>query len=92
MHLSAYCRRWTDWVLTTDKRQRIRLAMAGLAALLMVCCLSVMNAVAAAGLLAAGALCGWLASRAGASSPDRARLMNELRLDRQVLADWSQRQ
>lgn len=27
MHLSAYWRRWTDWVLTTDKRQRIRLAM-----------------------------------------------------------------
>ena len=50
MHLSAYWRRWTDWVLTTDKRQRIRLAMAGLAALLMVCCLVVMNAVAAAGL------------------------------------------
>lgn len=43
LHLSAYCRRWTDWVLTTDKRQRIRLAMAGLAALLMVCCLLVMN-------------------------------------------------
>ena len=50
MHLSAYWRRWTDWVLTTDKRQRIRLAMAGLAALLMVFCLVVMNAVAAAGL------------------------------------------
>ena len=50
LHLSAYWRRWTDWVLTTDKRQRIRLAMAGLAALLMVCCLVVMNAVAAAGL------------------------------------------
>lgn len=43
MHLSAYWRRWTDWVLTTDKRQRIRLAMSGLAALLMVCCLVVMN-------------------------------------------------
>ena len=50
LHLSTYCRRWTDWVLTTDKRQRIRLAMAGLAALLMVCCLLVMNAVATAGL------------------------------------------
>ena len=50
MHLSAYWRRWTDWVLTTDKRQRIRLAMSGLAALLMVFCLVVMNAVAAAGL------------------------------------------
>lgn len=43
LHLSAYWRRWTDWVLTTDKRQRIRLAMSGLAALLMVCCLVVMN-------------------------------------------------
>ena len=52
MHLSAYWRRWTDWVLTTDKRQRIRLAMSGLAALLMVCCLVVMNSVAAAGLAA----------------------------------------
>lgn len=50
MHLSAYWRRWTDWRLTTDKRQRIRLAMSGLAALLMVCCLVVMNSVAAAGL------------------------------------------
>lgn len=48
--------------------------------------------LAAAGLLAAGALCGWLASRAGASSPHRARLMSELRLDRQILADWTQRQ
>lgn len=50
MHLSAYWRRWTDWMLTTDKRQRIRLAMSGLAALLMVFCLVVMSAVAAAGL------------------------------------------
>jgi hypothetical protein len=48
--------------------------------------------LAAAGLLSAGALCGWLASRAGASSPERARLMNELLMDRQILADWSQRQ
>lgn len=40
----------------------------------------------------AAALCGWLASRAGASSPHRARLMSELRLDRQILADWTQRQ
>lgn len=46
----------------------------------------------AAGLLAAGALCGWLASRASASSPERARLINELGMDRQILADWSQRQ
>ena len=50
MHLSAYWRRWADWMLATDKRQRIRLAMSGLAALLMVFCLVVMNAVAAAGL------------------------------------------
>lgn len=59
MDLGAYWRRWTDWVLTTDKRQRIRLAMAGLAALLMVCCLVVMNAVAAAGLTDAGHVRVW---------------------------------
>lgn len=50
MQLRPYFRRWADWMLTTDKRQRIRLAMSGLAALLMVCCLVVMNSVAAAGL------------------------------------------
>ena len=50
MQLRSYFRRWADWMLTTDKRQRIRLAMSGLAALLMVCCLVVMNSVAAAGL------------------------------------------
>ena len=50
MQLRPYFRRWADWMLTTDKRQRIRLAMSGLAALLMVFCLVVMNAVAAAGL------------------------------------------
>ena len=61
MHLSAYWRRWTDWVLTTDKRQRIRLAMAGLAALLMVCCLVVMNSVAAAGLASTAEVGVWTA-------------------------------
>ena len=61
MHLSAYWRRWTDWVLTTDKRQRIRLAMAGLAALLMVCCLVVMNSVAAAGLASTSEVRVWTA-------------------------------
>ncbi|WCT24518.1 hypothetical protein [Acidovorax temperans] len=50
LQLRPYFRRWADWMLTTDKRQRIRLAMSGLAALLMVCCLVVMNSVAAAGL------------------------------------------
>lgn len=61
MQLRAYLRRWTDWVLTTDQRQRIRLAMAGLAALLMVCCLVVMNAVAAAGLADAWQVRVWTA-------------------------------
>ncbi|TQN03028.1 diguanylate cyclase (GGDEF)-like protein [Acidovorax temperans] len=61
LHLSAYWRRWTDWVLTTDKRQRIRLAMAGLAALLMVCCLVVMSAVAAAGLASTAEVRVWTA-------------------------------
>ena len=61
MHLSAYWRRWTDWVLTTDKRQRIRLAMSGLAALLMVCCLVVMNSVAAAGLASTAEVRVWTA-------------------------------
>lgn len=61
MHLSAYWRRWTDWVLTTDKRQRIRLAMSGLAALLMVFCLVVMNSVAAAGLASTAEVLVWTA-------------------------------
>ena len=61
MHLSAYWRRWTDWMLTTDKRQRIRLAMSGLAALLMVCCLVVMNSVAAAGLASTAEVRVWTA-------------------------------
>ena len=61
MHLSAYWRRWADWMLATDKRQRIRLAMAGLAALLMVCCLVVMNSVAAAGLASTAEVRVWTA-------------------------------
>ena len=61
MHLSAYWRRWTDWVLTTDKRQRIRLAMSGLAALLMVFCRVAMNSVAAAGLASTAEVRVWTA-------------------------------
>ena len=61
MHLSAYWRRWADWMLATDKRQRIRLAMSGLAALLMVCCLVVMSAVAAAGLASTAEVRVWTA-------------------------------
>lgn len=61
MQLRPYFRRWADWVLTTDKRQRIRLAMSGLAALLMVCCLVVMNSVAAAGLASTAEVRVWTA-------------------------------
>lgn len=61
MHLSAYWRRWADWMLTTDKRQRIRLAMSGLAALIMVFCLVVMNSVAAAGLASTSEVRVWTA-------------------------------
>ena len=43
--------RCINWVLTTDKRQRIRLAMTSLAALLMVCCLLLMNGLALAGVV-----------------------------------------
>ena len=58
---APYFRRWADWMLTTDKRQRIRLAMSGLAALLMVCCLVVMNSVAAAGLASTAEVRVWTA-------------------------------
>lgn len=61
MQLRPYFRRWADWMLTTDKRQRIRLAMSGLAALLMVCCLVVMNSVAAAGLASTSEVRVWTA-------------------------------
>ena len=61
MQLRPYFRRWADWMLTTDKRQRIRLAMSGLAALLMVCCLVVMNSVAAAGLASTAEVGVWTA-------------------------------
>ena len=61
MQLRPYFRRWADWMLTTDKRQRIRLAMSGLAALLMVCCLVVMSAVAAAGLASTAEVRVWTA-------------------------------
>ena len=61
MQLRPYFRRWADWMLTTDKRQRIRLAMSGLAALLMVFCLVVMNSVAAAGLASTSEVRVWTA-------------------------------
>ena len=61
MQLRPYFRRWADWMLTTDKRRRIRLAMSGLAALLMVCCLVVMNSVAAAGLASTAEVRVWTA-------------------------------
>ena len=61
MQLRPYFRRWADWMLTTDKRQRIRLAMSGLAALLMVFCLVVMNSVAAAGLASTAEVGVWTA-------------------------------
>ena len=61
MQLRPYFRRWADWMLTTDKRQRIRLAMSGLAALLMVFCLVVMNSVAAAGLASTAEVRVWTA-------------------------------
>jgi len=61
LQLRPYFRRWADWTLTTDKRQRIRLAMSGLAALLMVCCLVVMNSVAAAGLASTSEVRVWTA-------------------------------
>ena len=44
-------RRCIDWILTTDRRQRVRLAMASLAALLMVCCIVLMNGLALAGVV-----------------------------------------
>ena len=61
MQLRPYFRRWADWMLTTDKRQRIRLAMSGLAALLMAFCLVVMNSVAAAGLASTSEVRVWTA-------------------------------
>ena len=61
MQLRPYFRRWADWMLTTDKRQRIRLAMSGLAALIMVFCLVVMNSVAAAGLASTAEVRVWTA-------------------------------
>ena len=61
MQLRPYFRRWADWMLTTDKRQRIRLAMSGLAALIMVFCLVVMNSVAAAGLASTSEVRVWTA-------------------------------
>jgi len=39
-----------DWLLTTDPHQRIRMAMAGFASLLMLCCAAIVNLMAMAGL------------------------------------------
>lgn len=51
--------RLADWILTTDRQQRQRLVMAGLAALLMACSLLAMNIVAASGLADARLVRGW---------------------------------
>ena len=58
--------RLLDTLLTTDRRQRVRLAMAGLAALLMSGCMVAMHIVAAAGMADQGHVLWWtLASAAG---------------------------
>lgn len=40
----------TEWMLTTHPHQRVRIAMAGFASLLMLCCAAIVNWTAAAGL------------------------------------------
>lgn len=65
--------RWSaiaDWLLTTDPHQRIRMAMAGFASLLMLCCAAIVNLMALAG-LARQDWVGWwtLASLAGLVGP-----------------------
>ena len=52
-------RRLRNWLLTSDRRQRQRLAMAGLASLLMICCMLAMHIVAAAGLADAQLVNAW---------------------------------
>jgi len=46
----ARCKALADWLLTTDPKQRIRMAMAGFASLLMLCCTAIVNLLAVAGL------------------------------------------
>lgn len=46
----ARCQALENWALTTDPHQRIRLAMAGFACLLMLCCVLLVNLMAIAGL------------------------------------------
>lgn len=50
MCLSFRRRALLEWVLTTHPHQRVRIAMAGFASLLMLCCAAIVNGVAAAGL------------------------------------------
>ncbi|SFE06261.1 GGDEF domain-containing protein [Paracidovorax konjaci] len=57
--------RLLDAILTTDRRQRTRLSMAGLAALLMACCMAAMHIAVAAGLAAAGPVRIWTVMSAG---------------------------
>jgi hypothetical protein len=44
----------------------------------------------ATALVLAGLLCSWLAMRTGKRGPGRVRLVQELRLDRELLDTWSQ--
>jgi len=55
----SFRQRLHDWVLTDDRRQRQRLTMAGLAALLMLCCMLSMHIVAAVGLADARLVDAW---------------------------------
>ncbi|AVS79373.1 GGDEF domain-containing protein [Paracidovorax avenae] len=57
--------RLLDALLTTEPRQRIRLAMAGLAALLMACCIAAMHIAVGAGLAQPGPVRIWTALSAG---------------------------
>lgn len=46
----ARCKALADWLLSTDPHRRIRMAMAGVSALLMLCCALLVNLMALAGL------------------------------------------
>lgn len=48
-----------DWLLTTDPHQRIRMFMAGVACLLLLCCVLVVNLMAAAGMARPDWVCWW---------------------------------
>lgn len=50
MPQGARAKALTDWLLTTDPHQRIRIAMAGFASMLMLCCAAIVNLMAMAGL------------------------------------------